>query len=321
MVTEAEPTPISFGKRITDLAAERPDDSALIFAPRDGEERVFSWADVERRSLQIAGLLRREGVGQGALVIIGVPNSPEHLFSALAAWKLGAGVLPLRWDLPAWERNRLIEVAKPRIAVGEWSDTPVPCIPLARLEASVDAPADAIEDRVANPASSIASSGSTGTPKIIIRPRPGEAILGEIGGPFDRDPDAGPRRELIPAPLYHTNGFYIAHMAIFTGDCVVLMERFDAAQVVDLIERHRIESVVMVPAMLQRIARLPNLDSRDFSSLQSVVQGGATIPGWLVRRWIELVGGERFIMSYGSTEGVGMCMITGNEWLEHPGSV
>ena len=191
MVTESEPTPISFGRRISDLAAERPDDSALIFAPRQGEERVFSWADVERRSLQIAGLLRSEGVDQGALVIVGLPNSPEHLFSALAAWKLGAGVLPLRWDLPAWERNRLIEVAKPRIAVGEWSDTSVPCVPLARLEASVDAPAEALEDRVANPASAIASSGSTGTPKIIIRPGPGEGILGDLGWISDEGGNRG----------------------------------------------------------------------------------------------------------------------------------
>jgi bile acid-coenzyme A ligase len=326
-VADAEPTPISFGRRITDLAAERPDDSALIFAARPvaesrrGEERTFSWGDLERRSLQIAGLLREQGVGQGSMVVVGLPNSPEHVFTALAAWKLGAGVLPLRWDLPEWERTRLIEVAKPQVVVGDWSDVPAACISVAQLEASGGAPAEPLADRVADPARAIASSGSTGLPKIIVKSGRGEAIPGAGGGPFDRDPEMGVRTELVPAPLYHTNGFFTVHGALFNGDRVVLMERFDAAQTVDLIEAHRIQAVIMVPTMLQRIARLSDLETRDFSSLESVLQGGATCAAWIVHRWIELVGPQRFLMSYGSTEGVGFTMITGGEWLDHPGSV
>lgn len=320
-MTEVEPKPVSFGRRISDLAAERPDDIALVFVPRRGEERSFSWSAVERRALQIAGLLRGEGVGQGALVIIGLPNSAEHLFTALAAWKLGAGVLPLRWDLPAWERNRLIEVAEPRLVVCDWDDAPGARVSRKQVEASVDAPAEPLDDRVADPARAIASSGSTGLPKIILRPGPGEGIPGETGGPLDRGPDAPVLTELVPAPLYHTNGFYLAHALLFNGDCTVLMERFDAAQAVDLIERYRIQRMTMVPTMLQRIARLPDLEARDFSSLEMVLQGGASCPDWLVRRWIDLVGPQCFLMCYGSTEGVGMTVISGGEWLERPGSV
>ncbi|MBW1883531.1 MAG: AMP-binding protein [Deltaproteobacteria bacterium] len=322
-MTETEPTPVSFGRRISDLAAERPKDIALVFVPRSGggQERSFSWADVERRSLQIAGLMRQQGVGQDAMLIVGLPNSPEHVFTALAAWKLGAGVLPLRWDLPEWERNRLIEVVKPRLVCSDWNDVPAACMSMARLEASTDAAAEPLEDRVADPARAIASSGSTGLPKIIVKPGPGEGIPGAGGGPFERDPEMGARRELVLAPLYHTNGFFMAHAALFGGDHVVLMERFDAARAADLIERHRIQAVTMVPTMLQRIARLPDLETRDFSSLELVLQGGAACPGWLVRRWIELVGPQRFVMSYGSTEGVGLTVISGDEWLDHPGSV
>jgi len=320
-VTEIESKPVSFGRRISDLAAERPDETALIFAPTQGEERSFSWSAVERRSLQIAGLLRGQGVGQGAMVIIGLPNSPEHLFTALAAWKLGAGVLPLRWDLPAWERDRLIEVAEPRLVVCDWSDAPGVLISREQIEASVDAPAEPLEDRVADPARAIASSGSTGLPKIILRPGPGEGVPGETGGPLDREPDAPVLTELVPAPLYHTNGFYLAHGLLFNGDRVVLMERFDATQAVDLIERHQIHRMTMVPTMLQRIARLPDLETRDFSSLEMVLQGGASCPDWLARRWIELVGPQGFVMCYGSTEGVGMALISGVEWLARPGSV
>jgi bile acid-coenzyme A ligase len=77
----------------------------------------------------------------------------------------------------------------------------------------------------------------------------------------------------------------------------------------------------MVPTMLLRLARLPDLDRRDLSSLKAVLQGGAPIPAWLVRFWIERLGPERFHMSYGSTENAGLARIRGDEWLEHPGSV
>ena len=41
----------------------------------------------------------------------------------------------------------------------------------------------------------------------------------------------------------------------------------------------------------------------------------------LVRRWIDLLGAERFFQSYGMTEGIGLAAIRGDEWEKHPGSV
>ncbi len=312
---------VSFGRRMSDLAAEKPDDVALLFAPREGAERAYSWAALERRSLQVAALLKARGVGLGDMVIVGLHNSPEHVFATVAAWKLGACVLPLRADLPAWERERLIEVARPQLTLGDWPDAPPSVVTRADLDATSDCPAEPLEDCVADPASAIASSGSTGTPKIILRPGRGERVVGDFEGPYDLDPAAGARTELIPAPLYHTNGFFLLHTALFSGDRVVLMERFEAARAADLIERHPIATLTMVPTMLLRLARLPDFDERDFSRVEAVVTGGAACPDWLARRWIERVGAQRFTFSYGSTEGVGITFIGGEEWLEHPGSV
>lgn len=317
----SEPAAVSFGKRMSDLAAARPEDVALVFVPSAGPERTYCWAELETRALQIASLLEARGVGQGDTVVVALPNSPEHVFASIAAWKLGACVLPLRADLPDWERERLLEVARPRISLGDWSDPSRIVVSNAALEATQNDPAPPREDRVAEPATAIASSGSTGTPKIIVRPTRGEEVVGDREGPYGRDLAAGPKTELVPAPLYHTNGFYLLHAALFTGDCVVLMERFDAAQAAALIERHPIATLTMVPTMLLRMARLADFEHRDFSRIESVVTGGAPCPDWLARRWIERVGPERFTFSYGSTEGVGITFITGTEWLEHPGSV
>ena len=107
--------PVSYGRRIRLLAEERPRDEALRFAAAGRAERAFTWAELERRALQVAALLGARGVGQGSLVALGLRNSPEHVITTLAAWKLGACVLPLRWDLPDWERERLLELARPAL--------------------------------------------------------------------------------------------------------------------------------------------------------------------------------------------------------------
>jgi bile acid-coenzyme A ligase len=127
--------------------------------------------------------------------------------------------------------------------------------------------------------------------------------------------------QLVPAPLYHTNGFRISHAALHRDELIVLMQRFDAALCAELIERHRVTTVTMAPVMLLRLARLPDIEQRDLSSLRSVLQGAGPCPPWLVRFWIELVGPERFFISYGASERVGITFLRGDEWLEHPGSV
>ena len=73
--------------------------------------------------------------------------------------------------------------------------------------------------------------------------------------------------------------------------------------------------------MLQRLAQVPGIDERDLSSIDWVQQGASPLPVWLGRRWCELVGPEHFYLSYGATEGHGLAVCRGDEWLEHPGTL
>jgi len=320
---------VSFGRRIADLAAAHPDAPALVFAPRQGPERVVSWRELDSLGNRLARLLAGHGAGAGAVVAVALTNSVEHLAAAIGAWRLGACVLPLRWDLPAWERDRLLEVAAPDLVVGDWplGDRGIPTIPRAAIDDATD-PADPrlpdgpLPDAVADPAMAIASSGSTGFPKIIVSPGPGVYDAARPAYATSQQMGAGRGQvQLVPAPLYHTNGFRIAHGSLHRDELLVLMEHFDAQQAVSLIERHRVTTTTMAPVMLLRIARLPGVERRDLSSLRSVLQGAASCPPWLVRWWIDRIGPERFFVSYGSTERVGVAFLKGTEWLEHPGSV
>lgn len=312
---------ISYGRRATELAAAAPEQPAVVFAPREGPERVVTRRTLDERSNQVARLLIEHGAGPGRLIALALANSPEHVFTSMGAWKAGSGVLPVRSDLPEWERERLLEVAGVALVVGDVATSRVPVVTPAAIAASVDRPADPLPDVVAHPAVAVASSGSTGRPKVIVSPHPGAGIPGSVPPMPSAYLDLPERLpQLVPAPLYHTNGFSIAQSLIFGGELMVLMERFDAAQALDLVERHRIACFTAVPTMLARMARVDGVRDRDLSSLVYVMQGGSACPAWVVEAWNDLVGPERFFMSYGSTERVGLTILRGVDWLTHRGS-
>ncbi|MDE3086509.1 MAG: AMP-binding protein [Acidobacteriota bacterium] len=313
--------PISFGRRTAQLAELHPDEAALVFARTDGTERVVTWAELDGWANQMARLLEERGVGPRSMVAVALPNSPEHVAVDIAGWRLGACVLPLRPDLPDWERRRLLDVASPAVLVGDWPAEGHTVVSSAELDGARSLPAGPVEDRVPDPAFAIATSGSTGRPKLIVSPGPG---VYDAEAPTALHQGMGAARrpvQLVPAPMYHTNGYRILHLALDRDELVVLMERFDAALAAELIERHRVTSVTMAPVMLLRLARLEGIEERDLTSVTSILQGAASCPPWLVRWWIEHVGPEHFFISYGASERVGLAFLRGDEWLAHPGSV
>jgi len=100
-------------------------------------------------------------VKPGDRIALQLRNSPEHFFTSFGAWKTGATVIPVRWDLPDWEVQRLMEVMKPRYMFTE-SNRHV-------FEESKQLSAEPLADVIAPDAYGICSSGATGTPKIILR--------------------------------------------------------------------------------------------------------------------------------------------------------
>ncbi|HET6966651.1 MAG TPA: AMP-binding protein, partial [Ornithinibacter sp.] len=309
---------ISYG-RLTELAEAGGDEVAVVFAAADGTETSMTWRELETRANQLGHVLRGQGIGEGDLVIVALPNSIEHLVAAFGAWKAGASVLPLRHDLPTWERDRLLELAGARVVVADWADAPPGTLTTADLASTAHLPAEPPPDAVPRWGRAIASSGSTGRPKLIVAPTPGVMAarppLEALAGTAEAQVSLG------ASPLYHTNGWQGGGPGcLLDGNRSILMERFDAERAVHLIERHRVTIAILVPTMLIRIARLDGVKERDFSSIQGIIYGGASIPEWVARAWFELVPPERFIFSYGSSEGLGFVVTTGDVWLQHPGT-
>jgi len=306
---------VPYGTRLGQLAEELGDATAVTFVDVDGGEQTISWRQLEIRSTQLAHVFSQRGLGLGDRLAVSLPNSIEHLLSGFAGWKLGATVVPVRWDLPEWERNRLLEVLDPRLTIG--TDQ------LELVQASATVPDTPLPEVVATRGWGVCSSGSTGTPKVILSKLPAvflhstnvtSMVVADFG-PMER-----PQLVLCPAPIYHTNGFTVFRQ-LLSGDPVVLLERFKAPLVLDLIERHRITGFIAATPMLQRLAQVPGIEDRDLSSLAWVQQGASPLPVWLGHRWIELVGPEHFYMSYGASEGFGIVVCRGDQWLAHPGTL
>lgn len=313
-------TEMSYGGRLTHLADEQGDATAMVFAAVDGGETELTWTELERRSNQVAWFFADRGVTEGDTVAVALANGPQHVFATFGAWKLGASVLPLRYDLPSWERDRVLGLAQAKVVVGDWDDATDDVVTTARLAATVTGDAAAPPDRIPQMARMIATSGSTGRPKLIVDPTPGIYADADVESAAGLQGQGSDSNHLVTSPLYHANGWAACYMSLLGGERIVLMERFGAERVVELIERHRITHVIMVPTMLQRIARLPDVGERDFSSIERLVYGAAPIPEWVVRAWLELIPPERFWLTYGSSEALGFCATTGAEWLKRPGT-
>jgi bile acid-coenzyme A ligase len=308
---------VSYARRLSELAAEQPDAVDLIIVDREGNERGLSWRELETRSTQIARRLQAEGVGQDDVVALALPSCAEHVLVTLAIWKLGATLLPLRHDMPDWEMERMTSLAAPKVLVSDQHSAPCVVLTRADLDATRDESDAPLPDAVSECVNLVASSGSTGKPKLIVTPSRGVVEGEPQQGTTKGD---GPIDVLVVSPLYHVNGFAFAAPTALEGGHVVIMEKFDAAQAVDLIERHGITFTVMVPTMLQRVARLPDLDASRLASLERVVYGGARVPEWVVDRWLELIDPAKFVFSYGSSERLGLVMMTGAEWADHRGA-
>jgi bile acid-coenzyme A ligase len=305
---------MSYGRTMGWLAERDPTAVAVIF----GDESLTR-AELERGSNRLARCYAERGVSAGDLVTVALPNCLEFYVASLAIWKLGATPQPVSFRLPERERRAIVELVQPALIVGvEGGSYAGRATAPAGFTPGPDVSDAPLPDVVSRNVRAMTSGGSTGRPKVIVDTSPAEC-----------DPEAPENRMrqgqgiLVPGPLYHAGPFMASWNQLLWGGWVVLMERFDAARCLELIERHGVGYALFVPTMMQRIWRLPEAErlGRDVSSLETVMCTGAPSPAWLKRAWIEWLGPERILEGYGGTERIAGTMITGSEWLLHPGSV
>ncbi|MCB1616437.1 MAG: AMP-binding protein [Pseudomonadales bacterium] len=303
----------SNGYAFTVLARRDPEAVAIICA----DERVTR-LQLEQAACRLARKLLSKGVKAGDFVTIALPNSIAFFEACLACWKIGAIPNPVSSRLPKRERDQLISLAKPALIIGVDDDYGDTVVLSGSLADSDEVCADALPDILPVHGKVMATGGSTGLPKLIVDAKPAATEI-DVAPNFMKINGC----VLVPGPLYHTGPFVTAMQGLFAGCRLVVMPRFDAEQAIRLIAEQEVDWVLFVPTMMSRIWKLPEAVKAqyDIACLRVVMSTGAPTPVWLKQAWIDWLGPEKIIESYGGSERIGATQITGTEWLQHRGSV
>ncbi len=112
-------------------------------------------------------------------------------------------------------------------------------------------------------------------------------------------------------PLFHVGGLLPLTLVFHRGGTVVMHQSFDAASVVETIEREKITTTLAVPTMLQFMVPLLERGDHDYASLRWIVVGGGPVPVPLLQRYTRL--GIAVIQDYGLTEACGPATILSPE--------
>jgi long-chain acyl-CoA synthetase len=319
---------------VWNIASAQPDLTAVV-AP-DGTS--YRYADLVARADRYASGLRGCGLATGDSLVVLLPNGVELLALYFAAIETGLYIVPVNWHLTgpevayiaadcgakAFVAHERFADAAGTVAVGHrFAVGDIPGFEsLDRLGADS---AGRPDDRTAG-APMVYTSGTSGRPKGVRRPLTGAdpdvvpPMTPWFFGMFGLQPFDG-HVHLCCSPLYHTAVLNFAAISLQLGHPVVLMDRWDPAEMLRLIDRHRVTHSHMVPTQFRRLLALPAevRDAHDVSSLRNMIHGAAPCPQEVKRRMLDWWG-PVVTEYYAASEGGG-ALITAKEWLERPGSV
>ncbi|WP_243659224.1 acyl-CoA synthetase [Tamaricihabitans halophyticus] len=323
------------------IARDEPDRIAIV----DPAERQVSYGELAAAADRYARGLRSIGLRQGDVLVVMLPNGADLLATYFAALQTGLYVVLVNWHLVGAEVAYLITDSEAKafvagerfaeaatVAATEAGLAGEACFavgeipgfrPLAELGA--DQPAGRPEQR-SQGSPMLYTSGTTGRPKGVRRPLTGAdpdtvpAASTWFFGIFGIAPFAD-HVHLCGSPLYHTAVLNFATISIQLGHTAVLMDGWDAAEMLRLIERYRVTHSHMVPTQFHRLLALPERvrATYDVSSLRAMVHGAAPCPLETKRQMLDWWG-PVVIEYYAATEGGGTA-INGRDWPDKPGSV
>jgi len=277
-------------------AARRFGDRAALVDP-DG--RPTSYAELDRRSDAVAAALVARGLGPGDVVALTLPSGVEWVVAAVGCAKAGPATAGVNPRLSPAEIAGCIEVAGTAVEIGDTDDV----VTLERTGRDLTPPSPPADpERLA---AVVFTSGTTGRPKAaIFRDRQIAAVARiDTGGGWG-DPDAPAVPMLAATQMAHVGFTTKLAWYLRQGTTTHLLDRWRAADVLDLVERVGLPSIGGVAPQIALLLRQPDLDRRDLSSVRSLIVGGGPSPPALVdeaRRRL----GAAYSIRYSSTESGG----------------
>jgi fatty-acyl-CoA synthase len=297
----------------------------------------ITYEEMANRAAALATGLHEHGVGTGDVVGLLSYNCPEFLETIFAANYLGAVVMPINWRLappevryilehsearalvcdeeligPANEATKGVEATLLRAAISEgrpegWTrlgDLRLPPDPALRAGTAGD-----------DLHRLMYTSGTTGRPKGVMITHANlawknMAHIIEFGV-------TGADLGLACGPMYHVGALDLTTTTMIASGATTIIHRvFNASDVVDEIERSRVSTVWLAPAMVNAIMSLPGVEQRDLSSVRLIIGGGEKMPIPLIERLRRTFPSAWFADAYGLTE-----TVSGDTFLDRASTV
>lgn len=339
MTTTSETTTEELSK--TDLVgmtlalwAKRNPTTTAIIAPTG--DRTF--AELNARANQLARVLRAAGLGADDALALLCTNRAEFVETVYACMRIGIRYTPINWHLAPDEVAYIVDDCDAKALIADASLASLvkelPSSTSVRLAIDGDIPGFSsyaellaeqspldIEDPVIG-RSMLYTSGTTGKPKGVVKPPTSAAAFRAARSFVSSSYRPGEDVHLCTGPLYHAAplAFSMA-MPLAAGTTICLMEKWDAAETLELMTRHNITHTHMVPTMFHRLLRLPAEVRRDQKppSLRQVMHGAAPCPVETKQAMMSWLGPVIWEY-YAATEGAGS-FVGPEDWLKKPGTV
>ena len=324
------------------IAASTPDKVAYVMA---GSGEAVTYAELDRRSNQLAHLFRERGLRRGDVVAVFMENNPRFFEVVWAAQRSGLYYTAISSRLTVGEVEYILNdcgasalvTSRAKASVASDAVSRAPGVTTRLMCDGVVPgfePYEAVwESEDTGPVSDesegmdmLYSSGTTGRPKGVKVPMPEAVPIGTPSGVYLLGVGlyglTADSVYLSPAPLYHAAPLRFTMSWMRAGATVVVMEAFDPVDFLRLVERHQVTHTQVVPTMFVRMLKIDRevRESFDVSSLQAVVHAAAPCPVPIKEQMIEWWG-PVIHEYYAGTEGNGLTAIDSAEWLTHKGSV
>lgn len=318
-------------------------------------DRFVPRAELLRRSGQAATGFRNLGIGREDRVALMLRNDIAFLEATLGARTVGGLPVPINWHLKSEELEYILEDSGAKALVihsdllreaGEGIpsgikvfEAKVPDLLVQRYgledtgpsgfsgvedwDAWVESHAVWTESPEIETSSMIYTSGTTGRPKGVRResatPEQYQRQVQVVGSVLGVKPGI---RTVVPAPLYHSAPNAFAIYAAQQETFMVLQPRFDAEELLSIIDRYKVTHFQAVPTMFVRLLKLPKevRQRYDVSSLEYVVHAAAPCPADVKKAMIDWWGPVIWEY-YGSTEISAVTHCSPEDALKFPGTV
>jgi long-chain acyl-CoA synthetase len=316
---------------LAELSGREPDDIAVESAGADAAR--LTWAELDRRSLQVARGLERLGAVPGAHVALCVSNRVEFVEALLGAWRAGCAYTPLKTGWTADEVGAVLDDAKTVVVVtdrdGARAAAAARQVCLVDLDAEYGPWRDGQDDA---PLSGDRcgfklpyTSGTTGRPKGVVMAGAGSVGFDAGWAGLARWAQAlrlpGDGVHLFVSRLFNGAPQTFGFGALARGATLRILTRWDPVDALRELERPQVTSTIMVPTMFRQLLALPEHDRHPAPApgLRTLLHGGEPCPA-AVKQAIADWFGDVLVEYYGFTEG-GLTVVDFAQWRRRPGTV